>query len=343
MALKDKKRLILLGSSELGSAIESLPSNYLPREFGIPAFAYGHAYFELMGSLGILSSVEEDLSKDSKIVIIISPGWFEKTNLLPQSFIEHFPDDILKLATRNVKTAEFFGDYLLKNSADFSNLTNFQTELTSLSNGYFAKIKYKYLRERAAINNYFYSKKQEIGLAKPKQQLAIGDAKIKIKYQPTQIDYQKLKNTDWAKVEQDALEKELQFMDEASLWIDRSYAETYLGDFLQTKQKADFKIKNPQPELDALKALVEFLDAKGIKALFVMQGLNPYRYAGLDKFTPIKQEIAQILKDHNQYYLDLFTEPFEPGILHDIMHMGHRGWARVNAEIVKRFYTEASE
>lgn len=122
--------------------------------------------------------------------------------------------------------------------------------------------------------------------------------------------------------------------------MDRDYAKKYLGNFLQTKIKYTYPFKNPQPELDALEAIAKFLQKKNIKALFVMQGLNPYYYSGLDKFTPIKQEVAQILKDHNQYYLDLFTEPFEPGILHDIMHMGERGWARINKEVISRFYQE---
>lgn len=211
----------MLASSELGNSdFKNITYNYLPKEFDIPVFAYGHAYFDLMGSLGLLSSVDEHLSKDSKILIIVSPGWFEKNNLLPQAFIEHFPDDILKLATRNINTAKFFGDYLLNNFRDFVNLTAYQIELTGLSNGLFAKIKHKYLSTKFHINNFFYEKKQQIGLAELSSKLAIGDLDIKVELEDREINYQKLKNTDWAKVEDAALKIELQNMDENSFWIE---------------------------------------------------------------------------------------------------------------------------
>lgn len=122
--------LLLFGSSELtNSNHQFIPYKFFPKQFDVPVFAYGHAYFELLGTLGLLSAIEKELSENSKVVIIISPGWFEHDNLLTQSFVEHFPDDVLAKAVRNSAVKKVFRHYLLRKQNDLSTLTPMQAAI----------------------------------------------------------------------------------------------------------------------------------------------------------------------------------------------------------------------
>lgn len=128
-------------------------------------------------------------------------------------------------------------------------------------------------------------------------------------------------------------------MSEKTGWVYKKYFDKYLE---STVSNANRKITYSQPEYEllALESLAEFLHKKGIRALFVMQGLNPLYYKDMHEFDPINKKVAAVLSKYNQHYLDLYFKEVKPAVLTDIMHTGELGWVMMNEDIVRIFYTK---
>ncbi|AHV93853.1 D-alanyl-lipoteichoic acid biosynthesis protein DltD [Bordetella holmesii] len=89
-ALEHGEAVVLLSSSELTSSdLRFIPYNFLGKELAAPVTAYGHAYFQSLGMYFLLASLEEKLSAQSRVVIMVSPGWFDSRGLDRAAFKEH--------------------------------------------------------------------------------------------------------------------------------------------------------------------------------------------------------------------------------------------------------------
>ncbi|WP_313388896.1 D-alanyl-lipoteichoic acid biosynthesis protein DltD, partial [Achromobacter aegrifaciens] len=90
-ALRTGDRLMILGSSELTSNdLRFVPYRYLADELQMPVLAYGHSGFQSLGMQLVLAAMAEDLSPASRVVVMLSPGWFDGDGGLgPDEFKEH--------------------------------------------------------------------------------------------------------------------------------------------------------------------------------------------------------------------------------------------------------------
>ena len=80
-----------LGSSELTSSdLRFVPYRYLADELQMPVLAYGHSGFQALGMQLVLAALADDLSPASRVVVMLSPGWFDgEGGLGPDEFKEH--------------------------------------------------------------------------------------------------------------------------------------------------------------------------------------------------------------------------------------------------------------
>ncbi|KAG0929665.1 hypothetical protein G6F31_017270 [Rhizopus arrhizus] len=77
-ALRTGDRLVILGSSELTSNdLRFVPYRYLADELQMPVLAYGHSGFQSLGMQLVLAALADDLSPASRVVVMLSPGWFD--------------------------------------------------------------------------------------------------------------------------------------------------------------------------------------------------------------------------------------------------------------------------
>ena len=90
-ALRTGDRLVVLGSSELTSTdLRFVPYRFLADELRMPVMAYGHSGFQSLGMQLVLAALADDLSSASRVVIMVSPGWFDGDGGLgPDEFREH--------------------------------------------------------------------------------------------------------------------------------------------------------------------------------------------------------------------------------------------------------------
>ena len=84
-------------------------------------------------------------------------------------------------------------------------------------------------------------------------------------------------------------------------------------------------------------ALMALLRQHDVNALFVMQPLHPMVFKDLARFEPIQRDVAALCQRYAMTCMDMYSAPFEVGMLRDVQHLGELGWLRVNQKIAQVF------
>ena len=319
-SLSRPNQLTLFGSSELSSGVGSyLSNNFLPDSLGASILAIGHGYHELFAIYCELLYFKPFL-KNSKINIVLSPGWFEDgKGTLPQSFIEYVPPHFISRIVTDSTISKRDLDYLT-------------TTFTQRYKGEFTgkRLEYKYLEAVLA----------EIPSAdKLKNSLQL---KHKLIVKNNAVEMEK-KTANWESWLEVSRANSLKTLNEH--YIDSGYFKKYTSDATGNIRKMKVKPvphKNNE-EFQDLKMIVQLLKENNCEASFVMQPLNPYYYDGLENYTPIMDSISDLMKSQGfeKNYLNLFVtkkENYIPGILTDVMHFSEFGWITVNQFLYERHF-----
>ncbi len=210
--------VILFGSSELTNrAHQFIPYNFLTKNLNIPTIGIGKAHFELLAIYGYLSAYQEYLNKDSRIVIILSPGWFEKTDLLPQAYNYHFPSYIANKLANDENAKNIFSSYLNENKDNFENLNATQLKLIHKDNIIVSSV--------ANVLNYIAEARINI------KNIITDNHKIKadniyvLHKDPLMKKQFKIANTEvqWLDLANDAKNIELNNMSKETQWVNKKY------------------------------------------------------------------------------------------------------------------------
>ncbi|MCC8373405.1 D-alanyl-lipoteichoic acid biosynthesis protein DltD [Photorhabdus bodei] len=322
--------VILFGSSELTSRTHKfIPYHFLTKNLNIPTIGIGKAHFELLAIYGYLSAYQEYLNKDSRIVIILSPGWFEKTDLLPQAYNSHFPSYIANKLANDENAKNIFSNYLNENKDNFENLNSTQLKLIHKANIIASSV--------ANILDYIAEARINIKNIITDNHAIKADNIYVLHKDPLMKKQFKIVNTEvqWLDLANDAKNIELNNMSKETQWVNKKYYEKYVKD--KKSKKAFPNGINYSKEMHALDNLLDLLSKYNVDALFIMQPLNPYVYTDTNNFNPVENIISEKIKSHGMGYLNLIEEQYQPGVLTDIMHMGEYGWLLTDKAIVEHF------
>ena len=178
------------------------------------------------------------------------------------------------------------------------------------------------------LNNYIFSKNQEFGNISYK--LIKNQTSRKIK---TNVNW----NNSFEKVQNDFL----QHAKSNKIFVADSY---YKLNFNSGHKAGSFsRIGTNCQEFKAFSLLLDLLEKNNADVSIVIQNLNPYHYAYLDRFTPTLNKIISLLNEKNVPFLNMFTpnkKEYIPGTLNDVMHTGDLGWLKINKFIVDTYYAE---
>ncbi len=323
-SLIEKNGITLFGSSELANESSYIPYYFLPDSLGIRVNAFGHAFHQSYSMYCELLALKDYL-KDSKICIILSPGWFEESGTNIESFLEFVKPNFLQriITDQSISKNEKIqiGKYLYDN---LDLIKNPDSKINYLVNLY----KYNNL---PVLNSYLYKKNKEFKSI----QYRLTSSK-QLKQNGIQVNWkfvcQKLQN-DFVR----SIKSNNQFIEDA-----------YFNSFLKTNdgtvKYSEFEeIDENNPELADFKLLVDLLKKYKAKPSFIIQDLNPYHYKYLNRFNPTLNIIIAELKKNNIPYLNMFTpdkKNYTPGTLTDKMHTGNLGWMKMNKFIVDTYYAE---
>ncbi|MFF7396027.1 D-alanyl-lipoteichoic acid biosynthesis protein DltD [Achromobacter sp. NPDC008082] len=306
-ALRTGDRLVILGSSELTSTdLRFVPYRYLADELQMPVLAYGHSGFQSLGMQFVLAALADDLSPASRVVIMLSPGWFDGDGgLSADEFNEHANPLLPRLLKQPEGRAELAR--WLQDKGD-------------------ARVAWSMMAEQAYV-----LRQRLLDLWAPAY---AASAPVQEAEGPAAA----ARVVDW-----DALAQEAQSA-EQRLMAGNRYAvrDDFFNKYLRTIPEGGKTAYQPQPltgrdELRELTALMALLRQHNVNALFVMQPLHPMVFKDLNRFEPVQREVASLCQRYAMTCMDMYGAPFEVGMLRDVQHLGELGWLRVNQKIAETF------
>jgi len=326
-SLSRKDQLTLFGSSEFSSNTNS-SYIYLPEKLGIPAMGFGHAFHQNFSIYCELLAGKEYL-KDSKIVIFLSPGWFETEGTNSEAFLEFVPPHFLEKIWMDESISTDYkleiGRFIARNAEKFSNLTLRMQAFKTLYESECEFNQAAKLRTKLDKNYPVFNKGNKIKYS------VEGGAKIQHRTFPN-----------FRKLQTEAQTIFLNASANNTLYVDSLYFNEFVlqpNGAIKTGSVKPIDKENSAEYKDFL-LLLKLLKDKEVNCSFVIQGLNPYYYTNLEEINPIVRSIVNELKKSEFPYLNMFTyrkADYQPGSLNDIMHLGDLGWLQVNEFIYNTY------
>lgn len=326
---------VVLGSSELTSEhLEALPKNFFKTQ---RSFSLGHAGFQSFAILACLAA-NRTLLQQSKITIILSPGWFEKqyssgTSL--NSFFEFCPPNYLY---------QIYKDELLdfQTKAHIQKFMSVNYDKISSPNAVIRLMGRKTMSEVTNIMNWPYDffDKKEIQFMEQVDFNLISQRTILNSLTLPSSDRYHFYNRPikWDSLTDVSKAKFKTISNNNDLSVENNYYSAWLKN--KPKKKLEFVDEDNNQELQDFYALVRFLKHNHCKAQFVIMPLNTKAHENLNVLVPTINSINKALGDANFNILDLFTPnvtSYEEGILEDIMHPYNVGWYKIDKFILDNF------
>jgi D-alanine transfer protein len=330
-ALSSKNTILLIGSSELGTELTELNARadifFQKYESNLSLVSLGHAGNQSFSIYTQLLALK-DYIQNSKIAIIVSPGWFsnrydEGTSL--ESFLEYnnqfFLSEIFKNESDTLKNYVF--DFVV------SHYNDIQSPFPIHQIIYDNYIKQSFVLKR--VFNY--------PLALFHQLENNDNTSLKDRYNLTKLKSFNKPDIEREKVNWDSLKKIAVNQHKAVAtnndWsINNDYYSEYVnGETFHQNVKPNIEIQ----ELEDLKMLLYLLDYYKVDASFIVQPLNPYAYDNLEDLRPVLTAIRSEIEKYHYPLHDMFvydTANYQHGILTDIMHLGELGWFSINEFLI---------
>lgn len=323
-SLCNKNSISVFGSSELTTDTPYITYNFLPDSLKIPCKAFGHAYFQSFALYCQLLGMKEYI-RNSKICIILSPGWFESDGTNIEAFLEHVRPEFLKRiiwdSSISISQKKMIGNYLNKHvdQIDYPSSEIEYFQLLASKKSFIQQFKLNHIRK-----NFIYNCKYHL--------------------EPT-LKNKQVRNPKYVNWKRASVRTKLAFSENSKsnpFFISDFYFKQHIKT-IKNYEKKEYKPLSLESntELNDLLKLIRFLKEEKVKPVFIVQGLNPYAYSNLQRFNPILKVIKAECKKQGFPILDLFSDNkknYEPGILNDVMHMGDYGWLKVNQFIKQSFY-----
>jgi len=288
-----------------------------------------------------------DQLKNQKVVVIISPQWFDaqgetedgfQGNFSVLQFLQLMSNDKIdksikkQLATRVLELTENnkeFYDIDMYCRLYLKNSFVSNTILSGLSPYYKGKAYILSMKDKAKSIKVLESKKK---------------VSLEVEEKPIErID--PLTEVNWEKVREDAGEYAKDKTDNNEFLIENDYYNKYIknriGDFKGVYYKDVSYAKSP--EYKDLELLLEVCKSQGIKPLFVSVPVNGkwYDYGGSDKLDRqvCYKNIRDSISSYNYALADFSNYEYEDYFLKDTMHLGWKGWVYVDEAIDKYYHS----
>lgn len=326
-ALAYGKTMVVLGSSEMTSKdLTYIPYNFLPKSLNIPVLAYGHAYFQSFAINAMLRANADALSPRTRLVIMVSPGWFKISTIPLDSFIEHFQPQILVPLYQDNTAKLAIGRYVKQHFNEFGRISGYQSAFVvdpaDINNGTHTDQR----MQQALYNEQLFLFKTRARLLFAEPHWLIHPRQVPVPVSPS--------ITQWNAYENQARTEEISYMKGNQHWVRDDYFRKYLSDLPASGTNYFPASLDANPEFENLTNVLLFLQEKNVQALVVMQPLNPYVYKDANRIRPIAQRLAILCRQTGMPYFDMTNEEYTPGTLRDGMHLGELGWARVDRQIL---------
>jgi len=311
--------LVVLGSSELSSHdLRFVPYRFFPQELKVPTLAYGHAMFQSYGIVSVLESVADSLTPNTRLVIMVSPAWFASGGQLPRSaFAEHVTGPVWDRLWDQPSTREQMQTWISDNA-------NWGL-LWLIANGQVSELK-----DKLAL---WWHARGEPAPDRPRSKLSVPAHRF-VSW-PLSA---RLNSGQWGRLTHEAREVERGLGGNNPYDVRDDYYKQYLAP-LYSPARNEFADVDPitRTELGDLSRVMALLQKRKVKAYFVIQPFNPKLILDVERFDPVVDAITGMCARYRMGCLDLYSIPFEPGMVRDDMHLAELGWAMADQGIAEYF------
>ncbi len=337
-ALHTGSRIVVMGSSEMANtSSKAIPFNFF-NDHGIHCLGVGHEGNQMLSMLVQLTAYHESLPK-AKLVIILSPGWFEGESAKGtplQTFLEYADEHILyyiksdTTIPANVKT--HIWDYVVDHFKDIDSPSSILREIYYERSAERNKLLLPFYAPFAAMHEKYTDFKKLV------MTFRSSTAFVKLKCEVNDLPDTVFLQLDWDSLYTAAL-SDFKARSTNNTWgIDNDYYEQWM-------KGKDQRVIHPveekhNREFSDFLVLLELLKKSGCEPFFVMQPLNPLVFKNLKELDPVLKRVEEEIKKNGFTLLNLHDpDPahYEKGMLNDFQHMGEAGWYRVDEGIYEHF------
>lgn len=332
----EQDTITIQGSSELASDVSQLPSRFFPIEgLNSTIVTNGRAYVQALQHATILGSQDVDL-RNSKVAIIISLQWFENPKGIDcNSFSSTFsPVQFYNFLNNQKLSDETKEKYALRVSELLSSSSQFAPEK---------------LYATMYINDNIISQIGEI-LFKPyffirEKVVASKDKGLlyrRLKELPEKGEEINKKEVNWSEEYVIAEQQGRAAVTNNDFYVNDKYYDANLKDKLNSQKdiskNIDLMISR---EFEDYNLYLDVCEELGIDPYIIIMPTNGlwYDYKGMtkEKRDQFYDEIEKIARDRNFEVLNLKDEEYTPYFMTDVMHLGWKGWLKVDEAIFNEF------
>lgn len=318
--------ILLLGSSEFGSFDKSIVNN---ANSNFNMYIVGRGLTQSLQSALSLGGIANNVEMD-KVALIISPQWFEESGRLTyESFASRFQVNSFNNFMNNEKISKATKLEVINELKKLE--MDKQIELDKYENAYF---KYN------IIDKLYLSMSQSVYNTKQKLEL------LEILPEEDSIhlleDKVKFENYNFSELLEIAEKKGEKSCTNNAYGIENEYYNTYVKgkefEYKDSNIKSDF---TNEEEYKHLELFLKVCEELGIKPLIVNVPVNGYWYDftgfSIENRKHYYEKIRNLVKKYNAEIADFSCSEYEKYFLKDRMHLGWKGWIKVDEAIYKYY------
>ncbi|MCC7301856.1 MAG: hypothetical protein IT233_04360 [Bacteroidia bacterium] len=314
---RDPDKVYVLGSSELSGTWPGASHNFFNNRYGISVLAVGNEGNQSLSVFTQLLSRYDQL-KGKKILILLSPTWFESKPAFGTSaevFLRYNPGRQLRKILNTPPGR--FREYLAYRVAELMDEINAPSQELRLLN-------LEYLSGRSPAHRFFI-----YPLIKAENLIHIPPdyAFHELPVQPMPRDNE---IPDWDSIVSDAGNRATRLGAGNLYGMDQ---ELFLRHYQNRRGNIQPVPEGDNTELGDLKMLLELIEEGEAHASLVLLPLHSLYFKNPDALTPVLTRIREEILKKNFPLLDLYTEQpeqFDKRMLSDAMHPSEYGWLLVN-------------
>lgn len=325
--IMDDNTLMIFGSSELMSLEDYKVnvSSFLNND-SINVQTIGAGYFQSLNHAICLGSLGDEL-KGKKVALFLSPQWFAEQGVTTEDFPSRYGEEHLLYFLSNDKIDKKTKMYVLN---------RLDSLLISSPMQHNRLLRYKqWIEEGDKLDGAYAQFMKKIWTFKDKQLVykSIEDYKVDLpKISEDELDFDKILRIAEKQGEKACTNNEFGIDDE---YWDTYVKETYENGPVKDKQE----IYTESPEYEDLKLFLNLSKDLGVEVMLVNIPINKLwgEYVGQEcnKYYSNIREISK--KYDNVTLIDMSKYEKEKYFFRDIMHIGWKGWARINEALYTEF------
>lgn len=323
----DENTLPVFGSSELrplGDYKEEISSFINSEDMNILTIGGGH--FQSLGHAMTLGAIEDDIESRT-VALFVSPQWFWSEGIGAEAFPSRFSEDGLLGFLENKDIGKKTKQYVLNRTETLLATSPVQQQrVRKYADAYNHKISINALYK--PVMSAFWRVKTKYSVVRQIDEMNSDLPKVD------------LKNMNWNDMLQLGEKQGREACTNNEFGIYDEYWDMYVKEtYEQGEVEEKRQMFTESVEYDDLKCFLDVAKELDIRVLMVSVPVNEkwYSYRGMlcDEYY---ENIRMISKDYsNVELIDMTVYAGEKYFLKDVMHLGWKGWTRVNEELYKRF------